>query len=207
MQAEPAFEPKLLSESCDGAGATDRTGGPIECTERVASVELTSAEPFDIAPALRVERGSTRRVGIGGPVNRKHSSQNAVEIRIVPQTCYELLDFANHTGLVADEGEMIASGELNEAGIGNAGGDVAAFVHQQTGIACAMKHEGGHANAGKHVANVDLRIHYRHGERGSGACRHPKISGPPCAKNRVVRDAGSSLFQAKRASPFTLDLR
>ena len=66
----------------------------------------------------------------------------------------ETLDHGDNFVLIADKRQVIAAGQLDEAGAGDPRGQVAAFLDQQTAIAGPVQHERRHADQRQYLADA-----------------------------------------------------
>jgi hypothetical protein len=102
----------------------------------------------------------------------------------------ELLGHGHHRVLVAEEGQMIIAGQLDQPGPGDALGHVAAGVHIDELVAGPVEQQGGHPDGAQQPANVHRTQRHDRvvalGRRHGRQVEHP----PPLAKRRVSHLAG-----------------
>ena len=80
-------------------------------------------------------------------------------------------------------------------------GDVAPLLDLETLVVGAVDDERRDVHRGQDVADVDLGVHLRQGERRAGARAHAEVGGPPLSEARVVGHGGRALFESDGAAP------
>ena len=66
----------------------------------------------------------------------------------------EFLDLIDERVLVADEREMVVTGQFDKFGAGDVFRKIAAIFDAYYGIAATMKHQGWYTNRGEHVPDI-----------------------------------------------------
>src|SRR2546430_10727837 len=106
-----------------------------------------------VAPPLVAEsRVPLRRAG---NVGEEHGGQKPVRMRCRPDTGEKLLDLIDNCVLVADPGEVVLTGKLDELCAGDPGGDVATLLDVRVQIAAPMKNKGRDPDDRQDVPHID----------------------------------------------------
>jgi hypothetical protein len=104
-------------------------------------------------------------------LDRDDGGEDAVGLHAGLDARDKLLDGAENGILIADEGQVVFTRQLDEAGARDALGDVAALADLEAAVAGAMDHQSRHAHQREDGANIDLGVHMRERDGGAGAVR------------------------------------
>jgi hypothetical protein len=97
--------------------------------------------------------GSPRRID---DVNEKDRSKDAIRFGSMAHASQEFLDLVDERVLVADEREMVVSGQFYKFGAWYVLGKIAAIFDAYYGIAATMKHQSWHPNRGENVPDIQI---------------------------------------------------
>ena len=118
----------------------------------------------------------------------------------------ELADHLDDALRIADEEQMIDSGQLRVLRTGDVGGELAARLDVDQDVVRAMNDERRHANGGQHAADVDAAVHPHQRDAGAGGRAEPLELAPPADHVRVLAHGGGEQRQALAAPPVALDV-
>ena len=107
--------------------------------------------------------------------------------------------------MVAHEGQMVDSAELDEPRRGDLCRDPAPLFDVRVAVAAPVQDERGHRDRRQHVADVDLRVHPSEKERRAGARRAPQPPRELACRDRVTGDARRDVGDVHHPVPVALD--
>src|SRR5687768_7237397 len=96
---------------------------------------------------------------------------------------------------------MIAPGQLDELGPGNARRQIPALLDAQALIARAMEHQRRYFDRWQHATNVDVRVHSCQRHRGTWTRAHPQVRRPPGTERCIIGARRGALLDANWAAP------
>ena len=138
VQAECPGAAEAVTRGGERPRAGDRARRTIERREKFPwrEREPAAAEPSDLLPDVRLEGGVTRCAGpVAVDARPQHRRQHAVGRLLLPGGGEEGADAIEDRILIADERQMIVTGQLDELGPRHQPGDVAPLVDQQAAVA------------------------------------------------------------------------
>src|SRR2546423_484745 len=202
VDAGSDVEVGLEEPIADGDGAADSARGPIEGGQEpiAGGADLLSAKSRElatyqrvmlleeVAPGMVTER--CRALGGADDVGKEDGGEHPIGLGGRPDAGEELFDLVDHLALVANKRKVVRPGKLEEPGIRDSSRDVATLFDVRVEVTGAVEDERRHANRGKDVADVDLRVHPGERQRGAGTRRKPQVGGQPPPEARIVRQAG-----------------
>src|SRR5439155_23196033 len=96
-------------------------------------------------------------------------------MRCRPDTGEKLLDLIDNCVLVADPGEVVPTGKLDELCARDPGGDVATLLDVRVQIAAPMQNKGRDPDGRQDVPHIDFGIHAGQGEGRARASGHAQV--------------------------------
>ena len=201
------------AETRTGGGQRARTGDgssrPVERRQEFSAAEreAAAAEPADFPLYVRFERQPRLVVGpIGLDARPEDRREHSIRQRLVSRGSEERTDAIEHGVLIANERQVVLAGELDELRARHEAGYVASLFDEQCAIAGAMQHQRRHAHVRQDMADVDLRVHLRQGERRAGARALAQVVAPPLAERGIRSAARRPCLDAHRPAPVRADL-
>ena len=140
----------------------------------------TSVLPRSVAQA---------RSGLGraDDVGEQHGREEALQRGfLMLELAHEPFDLRQHRVVLGDPEEVLVAGELDEPRSRDPRSELPHPHDGELHVLGLGDHQGRDVDRGESVAHVDLPVHPRQGDRGSGARRPPQVRGEPRRESLVI---------------------
>src|SRR5262245_42552499 len=196
VHACPYVEPDHPERLADCRCAPDRARGAVEGRKDAVArhVDLASAKARElraheamvlgeqVLPGAVAELRGSR--GGADDVGEQERCEHAIGLHLLLNACQEALDLVEQRVSIALPGQVVVSGQLDEARSRDA------LAHEARSLpvvlARAVKHERGNTDRREHVADVDLLVHEPDRSVRARACAALEVRDIPANGSRVA---------------------
>ncbi len=204
VQPGTHLNPQGLDLVRDGTRASNCPSGTIK------SGQETIARGIDLAPSEPLQRAADHRVVIleqippsaipqrdsllrsAHDIGEENRREHPVGLRAASHAGKEIFNFIGYGLRISEPRHVILSREFNQLGIGYVLRQVTTSCDRHSPVVQAVNYQGGNADSGKHVADIDLHIGSGQRRKFGRADAQSKESRPPVTEARIVSHAWRS---------------